>query len=854
MDQISDPILTALDSHLLGASQPDSGVKLLDDILNLHFRLYYNISRYETLTHKNSNENIADMSNLVKRLDILLKECEKLQIVCDQSIQLSILSSNKPYLDLVLNILQNCQAIILFYKGDKERSTHYFNKLKHFTSSKGSHYDDFNLLLQLEKFYYSELNALNLNESMDAISALNTLSKYFVESVVPFTKIICKGYIYDYFKSISQILQLRLNQLNTVPETSKLLFLFIFILNNKLELNDLLEFNKVLLDYSKKNKNLLNVKFPTAFQKNNNHLEQFHIILQIHLTKLHSVAVLSTENESNIKKDIGIWKPFIISSMGLTFQSHVVAKTAMIFFHSIEEEFESILNFENIIKFYNSDEAGALHTRIFLIDSYNYLLSIDDKHFDSHKSRNIYSNELFTHLVTLYQNLNLKLFDIGNNVEKNRESLNFISNNTSIVLPNTISDILINSWSTLYDLNSNKIDSLQSFQLTSYLCNAMALFSNHNTITEYKDQLNSLKFEIYYKYAYTLASLREIDSSINFLQSFVLKENPFFYKAWHLLSLCKSIKEDKQDSYKIICSVLESLQNNDNDTNNEIKDKNNKKAWEIINCKITELYLIDEIFGTKESMESLPDLFETFHKVYNNDSKLDKKQNIQLQDIWLLTAELYMKLYEQEKELINNNGDDNDATNSDKNLSDLLKQAKEAIMEAKKLKLNSTDMTCSIIEGYYYMLEGNLTTALNKFEQALDYDKNNVDALVGYSQLILSNDDNQKQNEKFNESIVKLEDYLPLMETKLCDTYQNTQLNKSQLFINKSNQLAAFAYVKLLLERSIINSIDAFYSGDIWWYLSLIYEKYQEREYQNALLTCIRNKETTPIRPFKCLQ
>lgn len=311
---------------------------------------------------------------------------------------------------------------------------------------------------------------------------------------------------------------------------------------------------------------------------------------------------------------------------------------------------------------------------------------------------------------------------------------------------------------------------------------------------------------------------------------------------------------DKQDSYKIICSVLESLQNNDNDTENETQDKNNDKAWEIINFKITELYLIDEIFGTRESMESLPDLFETFHKVYNDDSKLNKKQSLQLEKIWLLTAELYMKLYEQEKNIIDYNNDDNDDTNYDKNLSDLLKQAKEAIMEAKKLTTNSTDMNCSIMEGYYYMLEGNLTTALNKFEKALDNDKNNVDALVGYSQLIFLNVENQKQNEKSNESICNLENYLPLIETKLCGTNRNTHPSKSQLFINEGNELAAVAYVKLLLERSIISSIDAFYSGDIWWYLSLIYEKYQEREFQNALLTCIRNKETTPIRPFRCLQ
>ena len=852
MDQISDPILNALDSRILGASQFDSGIKLLNDILNLHFRLYYNISKYKPSTERNGNKYINDNANFIRRLDILLKECEQLQIVFDQSIQLSILSNNKSYLDLILNILQNCQAIILFYKGDKEKSTQYFNKLEPFPLSKVSQYDDFNLLLQLEKFYYNELNTLSPNKTIEITSVLDDLSKYFTDGIVPFTKIICKGYIFDYFKSISQILQLNLNQLDTIPETIKLLSYFIYILNDNLKLNDILEFNEMLLNYSVKNKDLSNVKFPTAFQKNNIHLEQFHIILQIHLTKLHSLSFSSSESKGNIKTAIDPWKSFIISSMGFTFQSHVVAKTAMIFFHLIGEEFESILNFENIIKFNKSNEINTLSNHVSLITSYNYVLSIDDKYFDSHKSKHTHSKQLFTHLVTLYQNLNLKLFTADNNDNNNnnnRESLNFISNNTSIILPNTISNILIKSWSILYDLNSNKIDSLQSLQLPSYLCNAMALFSNKNTMPDFKDQFKSFKLEIYYKYAYTLALMREIDSSINFLQSFILKENPFFYKAWHLLSLCKSIKEDKQDSYKIICSVLESLQNDD-DADNEVEYYNDNKAWEIVNFKITELYLIDEIFGTSESIESLPELFETFHKVYENDSKSDKNQKLQLQEIWLLTAELYMKSYEQEKEVIYNN----DNTSCDKNLSDLLKQAKEAIMEAKKLTPNSANINCNIMEGYYYMLEGNLKTALNKFEKALHYDQNNVDALVGYSQLIFLNNDSLEKEEKVNEDMINLEDYLSLTKTNLGDFHKDIQSNKSQLFINESDKLAAIANVKLLLERSIINSIDALYSGDIWWYLSLIYEKYQENQYQNALLTCIRNKEATPIRPFNCLQ
>lgn len=795
-DSITDPFLDALESRIYGASSFDSGVKILDDILNLQYRLYYNVATNSPNTAKNKN-----------KLDILLKECELIEIRCDQSIQLTSFADNKYYLNLILNILQNCRAIAQFYHGDKEAAKRTLNKtqfeypLKH----------DFEVLLQLEKFYYN----LKLNEPQDIEAVLSQLSMFMKR--IPLN-ILSKGYIFDYLHSISSLMELNMNTLEKIPSSLKLHAFFLFILKEKIDREELLKFNSMLLKYTK-TKEITEIKFPEANQRNNIILEQFHIILQFHLHKLATLSQLPSE-------EIHPWKPFIISSMGKTFQSHIVSKTSMIFFHLIGEDLESVLNFRNVVKYtHQLIQLNKFHDRISLIDSYNWVLSSHVNKTLPGMEKDDAIDELLLLLTSFYQDYNVKLFN------NSKESLNFISNNTKTIFPNIMSRVFIKSWYTLYELNNQKVEMLQSNQLTSYLCNAMSLSS--------KD--NEGPLQLYYNYAYTLTVKRQIDTAIHILQTFILKDNPFFYKAWHLLALCKSIKEDKQESYMIICSVLESLQN-DEEGQEELPVKTDikwdqNKAWETINFKVTKLYLLDEIFGTKEAVEALPDLFETYHNVYDGhvdstDLAMVKKQNAQLQQIWLLTAELYMKLYEEEEKL----------TDSDADVADLLKQAREAIAEAKGLKTDASNINCYIVEGYFYMLEKNPAMALNEFEKALYYDKHNVDAVIGYSQLIFS----------YEKDNTCLEGFLPLMETQTSDTTkQDSAL--PPLFINKADKSAALASVKLLLERSILKSIDAFYSADVWWYLSLIYEKYQETEYQEALLTCIRNKETTPIRPFQFL-
>ena len=70
-------------------------------------------------------------------------------------------------------------------------------------------------------------------------------------------------------------------------------------------------------------------------------------------------------------------------------------------------------------------------------------------------------------------------------------------------------------------------------------------------------------------------------------------------------------------------------------------------------------------------------------------------------------------------------------------------------------------------------------------------------------------------------------------------------------FVNETDRSAAYARLKFLLECAILESIDAYYSPEVWWYLSLIYEKYQDDEYKNSLLKCVKYQELNPVRSLR---
>ena len=83
---------------------------------------------------------------------------------------------------------------------------------------------------------------------------------------------------------------------------------------------------------------------------------------------------------------------------------------------------------------------------------------------------------------------------------------------------------------------------------------------------------------------------------------------------------------------------------------------------------------------------------------------------------------------------------------------------------------------------------------------------------------------------------------------------KNSDAELEPLFVNDGDRLAMYGRLKLLLDCAIIQSIEAYNSPEIWWYLSLIHEKFENPARKDTLLMCIKSRENLPLREFSVCQ
>lgn len=146
---------------------------------------------------------------------------------------------------------------------------------------------------------------------------------------------------------------------------------------------------------------------------------------------------------------------------------------------------------------------------------------------------------------------------------------------------------------------------------------------------------------------------------------------------------------------------------------------------------------------------------------------------------------------------------------------------------------------------------GQFTESFEEFESALHCDNFNVDAIIGFAEFVFPNESSTTAAEQQLIEYCKLNPYKQEdLKTKKPNN-NNHNDDYETFFGNDVNKSAAFARLKLLIDCSLSKSIDAYYSPEIWWYLSLIHEKYDNKQLTDTLLNCIQNKETAPLRSFR---
>ncbi|EDO19173.1 hypothetical protein Kpol_1050p30 [Vanderwaltozyma polyspora DSM 70294] len=777
-------ILSAFQARLVGSGVFYTSDQLVNSILSLHFRIHF---------HLNGDDSSQISPSTAK---VLLEEATDL---------LSQRSGNEVLNNLFKKILNNSVGIIYYSLGEEKDAQSYFDNGNLLTVNEPT-YNDFATYLNLENLYYRNLIA-PANKSSCLLDALKILGNKLPSQSCGLTYQYLSDILIEQGKSKPQDFKEFTSQIENNDGVSNVVLAY-FVL--QMYGSSTPGFDEYV--FAMGDKILKKSKFPMANQTNNTELDHFHFFLKNYFRDIQK-----QNKKITISKN---WKSFIVSSIGSTFQSANVAKSGMLYFgifgSSDNCKIESILNFVNFVKYSkrvketDSDDdpkSAKYDNLISVIDAYAFILQLTKN--ESSDIENVFN---FQNTLSCLEEL-LKEFYSQNLITYITESdcLDWSKLLNRVKSPNTVSDIIRKGWEILYEFRNNDLNSQLYCALSTFLANAICMA---------REDKPSVRSELQFKYAYTLAQGRQIESAVDFLKSVVLEKYPEFYKAWHLLALCESsIHEDKEVSFKIVCSVLEAMKEA-----YEEKKLSTIERWQFIQMKLTQLGIIEEIFGTLEALELLPEVFQLYAQLFpEGETKYDRigpeysdTKEYLLQYIWLFAADMYVRL-------------------DDEHFDD----AKEAITEALNVTSAFKNLNCNLSNGYLLLGKGELKKALKEFETVLFYDDCNPAAMIGFAEILFP-------EEEGDESDQLVENYYMLTKNS-----KETTKKEIEVFANNKDKSAAYARLKFLLEYSLTKSIEAYNSPEVWWYLALIYEKYQDSRYKETLLNCIRYKEAAPIRKFK---
>ncbi|KAH3899251.1 Ypp1p SCDLUD_004685 [Saccharomycodes ludwigii] len=721
-EKIHDVIERALELILLGSQPRKTNDLLMDQVLDLYYRLHFHI-----LILNDSNN--QDYNNV---FSVILSETMRL---FDEFSHDTVTITNDSKLNqLPRIILTNILGICHFYLNQPKQSFDYLSDTNRNIDSKGLTriFLRFKRLLDLEKFYYlsklqKNTSSTNNNDGIFNDIPLRTDSM----SLFYFNRILL-----DYPLKVS---------------TNNLISVYNGVLNTTIKESQLLEVGHSIIK---------NIEFPQANQSNDHKLELFFEILGDFFEK--------TDNITKGKD----WEAFFIAGYEKTFHSISISYAATIFYGKFTDtgtntihdgKKRSELSFVNFLtynkKYYELNERKYLDI-VAIINLYKFVLG-NTTIFSKEETKRKYSLQLYDLLCDFYEYYNLELITAATTHQED-EVGELKLRSEYIVLPVLLSLILISSWRSLYFIFFNDVDSFISKTLLAYLGNAISVSSAIES-----------NLDLYFEYAYCLARQQCTTSSIKFLKTKILNKYPeHSYSSWHLLCLLESVQENKENSFKIACSVLEAMKEEQNKLT--YRDK-----WQFMQLKLTQLSLVHEMFGVKDALEMLPEVFELYSSLFNDDhSKHSIKHSKEylLQYIWLFTANLYIK---------------------DGSVQD----AKEAVKESEAVEgADFKNLNHNIAKGY-------LKKSLDEFEACFYHDPVNTEALIGFAELAFET-----------------------VEDAKCD-----------------NSLIANLYLRL--ETCIKKSIAGYISPEIWWYLSKIYEKYDDPlSYENALWNCVKFEEERPIR------
>lgn len=102
-----------------------------------------------------------------------------------------------------------------------------------------------------------------------------------------------------------------------------------------------------------------------------------------------------------------------------------------------------------------------------------------------------------------------------------------------------------------------------------------------------------------------------------------------------------------------MCSVLEAMNESLQNDTLHLNDR-----WQLIHLKLTQLAIIEEIFGTLEALETLPEVFELYTTLFPDSRpelnsagpKYSQTKEYLLQMVWIFAANMYMRTKENDSD------------------------------------------------------------------------------------------------------------------------------------------------------------------------------------------------------------
>ncbi|CAH6718972.1 hypothetical protein CLIB1444_01S18624 [[Candida] jaroonii] len=567
-------------------------------------------------------------------------------------------------------------------------------------------------------------------------------------------------------------------------------------------------------------------------------------------------------------------KNYFIKLFKKTYQSKTVLANYIKVLVELNEFDEAFSAFKTYISYIEKDEEinkGEIFDIISIIEiysiclmSFNPINSIKLSKFKYLKMNKIlpqlitFTDKFKRYLNILKDDCNLNYDDdFPMEIEKTSDKLSFLYKKYNI-------NILLNDRSDLIELISKSWYSLGLFEYFKLIYetpnNQIGSKNEKNLLLYYKNSLivNSTGNLLYlFNYALVLAYLNDIKSSTK-LCKFILKKYPESFETWNLLSLNTSI-DNVKDSEKFINNGLNiagiyivKCKNDEFEIPIDIK-------YQILQLKLTQLSILELIYDTPYIMEFLSDVFILFYELFNvkfdeqinnggtylidskwshrpsfidpknlKDSPTTKKQlakdNIKkiskihkndnelksinhhesltdegkkiLQQIWLWTSKIYFKM-------------------------ELYEESELCIIEAENI--HKPNIRTFIQLGYLTSKQSKFLSlqefekSLEKLDETSQFNKvDYLENLLGISKLFLVDDSLS------NSLFISLKDY-------------------NSGIIRLKNLLENFTNVWPIGKNSI----------EIWYYLSIIYEKFDDKIlFTKSLEKCIELENLRPVRNF----